>query len=102
MPGWLALMIDRNELDLDGRDGQMFRTKAVETRAELLQLLEDGLKRSRASLQNTTEEHLMTPWRLVMGGRALNEGTPVHEDCQRRLEPYGSPPRTVDGAPAAQ
>jgi uncharacterized damage-inducible protein DinB len=74
MPGWLALMVERNELNLDGPEGQTFRTKAVETQAELLQLLEDGLKKSRAALEKTTEEHLMTPWRLVMGGRVLNEG----------------------------
>ena len=74
MPGWLALMVERNELNLDGPEGQTFRTKAVETQAELLRLLEDGLKKSRAALESTTEEHLMTPWRLVMGGRVLNEG----------------------------
>lgn len=73
MPGWLALMIDRDELDLDG-SGKSFRTKPVETRAELLALLEEGLAASRLSLENTTDEHLMTTWRLKMGGRILAEG----------------------------
>jgi len=27
MPGWLALMIDRDELDLNGAEGETFRTK---------------------------------------------------------------------------
>ena len=71
MPGWLALMIDRDELDLNGPEGETFRTKVVETRAELLKMLEDGLGKSRAALEKTTEEHLMTPWKLVMQGQVL-------------------------------
>jgi uncharacterized damage-inducible protein DinB len=74
MPGWLHFMIDRDELDLDGPSGQTFRTKAVETRAELLTLLDEGLAKSRGALENTTEEHLMTSWRLTMGGKVLTEG----------------------------
>lgn len=38
MPGWPAFMIDREQLDLNDPSGATFRTKAVETRAELLNL----------------------------------------------------------------
>ena len=74
MPGWISLMIDRDELDLDGPVGQTFRTQAVETRAELLALLDAGVGKSRRSLMEVTEEHLMQPWRLVMNGNVLSEG----------------------------
>jgi uncharacterized damage-inducible protein DinB len=74
MPGWLALMIDLDELDLDSPLGQGFRTMPKETRAELLQALDKGLAKSRTSLEKTTEEHLMTPWKLVMKGQTLMEG----------------------------
>jgi uncharacterized damage-inducible protein DinB len=74
MPGWPAFMIDREELDLDDPSGATFRTKAVDSRAELLRLLDEGLGRSRKALQNTTEEHLLTPWRLMMGNQVLTEG----------------------------
>jgi uncharacterized damage-inducible protein DinB len=73
MPGWLELMIDRDVLDLDDPSGN-FRTKPVTTRAELLQLVDDGLAKSRKALENTTDDHLMTPWKLVMGGQVLTEG----------------------------
>jgi hypothetical protein len=73
MPGWPALMIDHDELDLDG-SGKSFRTGPVATRAELLTLLENGLAKSRKALENTTEEHLMTTWRLKMGDQVLTEG----------------------------
>lgn len=73
MPGWIAMMIENDETDLDAKDAS-FRTKSVATRAELLTLLEDGLQKSRRALQNTTEEHLLKPWRLKMGGQILTEG----------------------------
>lgn len=73
MPGWAAMIIDQDITDIDGADAG-FRTRAVDSRAELLRLLDDGLAKSRRALQNTTEEHLMKPWRLKMGGQILTEG----------------------------
>jgi uncharacterized damage-inducible protein DinB len=73
MPGWVTLMIERDELNLDAPENEGLKTKPVATRAELLQLLDGGVARSCAALQGTTEEHLMKPWRLVLGGRVLNE-----------------------------
>ena len=74
MPGWLDFMITRDELDLNGPAGQTFQTRAVETRAELMRLLEESAARSREALARTTDEHLMTSWRLVMHGQVLSEG----------------------------
>jgi uncharacterized damage-inducible protein DinB len=73
MPGWVAMMIEHDELDLDGA-GKSFRTQAVESRAELLEQLETAMQASRKALEGTTEAHLMQPWRLVMGGQVLSEG----------------------------
>jgi len=71
MPGWIALMIDHDELDLDG-SGKSFRTQPVETRAELLALLDKGLADSRHALEHTTDEHLRKPWKLCMGPQVLS------------------------------
>jgi uncharacterized damage-inducible protein DinB len=73
MPGWPALMIDRDELDLDDPSGS-FRTKPIASRAELLDALEGGLAASRAALEATTEAHLMTCWQLKAGSQVLTEG----------------------------
>jgi uncharacterized damage-inducible protein DinB len=73
MPGWVAMIIDQDVTDIDGADGG-FRTRAVESRAELLRLLDEGLAKSRRALENTTEEHLMKSWKLVFGGQVLTEG----------------------------
>jgi uncharacterized damage-inducible protein DinB len=73
MPGWITMVVNQDLTDIDGADSH-FRTRSVESRAELLRLLEDGLAKSRAALQGTTEEHLMKPWGLRMGGQILTQG----------------------------
>lgn len=73
MPGWVATMIENDETDLNGA-GSTLRTKSVGSRAELLAQLDEGLAKSRKALENTTEEHLLKPWRLRMGEQVLTEG----------------------------
>ncbi|HEY4380685.1 MAG TPA: DinB family protein [Acidobacteriaceae bacterium] len=70
MPGWPAFMIERDELDLN--DGA-FRTKNIENRDELLRLLDEGVAESRKALENTTEQHMMSCWRLKAGEQVLTE-----------------------------
>jgi len=73
MPGWVAMIIQHEVTDIDGADAG-FRTRSVDSRAELLRLLDEGLSKSRRALEHTTEEHLMKPWALKMGGQILTEG----------------------------
>ncbi|HEU5402177.1 MAG TPA: hypothetical protein VFU86_12520 [Terriglobales bacterium] len=73
MPGWAEFMIDRDELDLGGPEGEKFKTRTFGTRDEMLKAFEEGLAGSRRALQNTTEEHLLKPWRFAMGGQTLFE-----------------------------
>jgi len=71
MPGWVATMIETDELDLNG-NGKSLRTKPVQTGDELLALLNEGLSKSCKALQRTTEEHLLKPWKLTMGPQVLS------------------------------
>jgi uncharacterized damage-inducible protein DinB len=73
MPGWVPLMIERDELNLDDPSSQQFRPKAVNTKAELVRQLEEGVAKARTSLENTTDAHLMKPWKFTMGGRVVNQ-----------------------------
>ena len=68
------LMIELDELDLDSPSGASFRTRPAASRADLLQQLDEGLARSRKALENTSEVHLNTTWRLKMGDQVLTEG----------------------------
>jgi uncharacterized damage-inducible protein DinB len=71
MPGWAAFMIEQDLLDLDDPSSEEFKTKAVASKAELLKVFDVGLARARKALEDTTDEHLMKPWRFAMGGRVL-------------------------------
>jgi uncharacterized damage-inducible protein DinB len=74
MAGWVSFMIETDGIDFTDPSSEGFKTKAVQSRAELLQLLEKGSTDSRKSLEKTTDEHLMKPWAFKMGGKAVSEG----------------------------
>lgn len=78
MPGWIVLMIERDDLNLDDPASKKFRTRPVATRAELVRLLDESVAAAHNALSQTTEAHLMKPWRLVFGGRVLME-QPRHQ-----------------------
>lgn len=73
MPGWPWLMLSSDALDLNAPESEVFRTKPMNSRVELLAALEEGLEKSRKALEETTEEHLMTHWKLVMQGQVLSD-----------------------------
>ena len=73
MPGWVAMMIRTDELDFNPPGGDPVRTSVREGRAALLASLDEAVARAREALQGTTDEHLMTNWRILSGGRLIQE-----------------------------
>lgn len=73
MPGWIDMMVSQDSLDLNPPGGQGGRPPVPETVEALLQALDEGLAKSREALKNTTDEHLMTPWQLLVGGNVVME-----------------------------
>lgn len=73
MLGWIALMIDRDELNLDAADSDRFRTRPLAGKAELVASLDSAVADAKRALQSTTDEHLATPWAFKMGGKAVSE-----------------------------
>jgi uncharacterized damage-inducible protein DinB len=73
MPGWISLMIETDELNLDKPESQRFRAKAQESMADLLKLADESKAKSEAALRGTNEDYLGKAWKFVMGGRVLNE-----------------------------
>ncbi len=74
MPGWIAMMIDTDELNFDDPSSERFRTKPVATKAELLELCENGVADARRALKATSDAHLEKSWAFKMGGQAVSEG----------------------------
>jgi uncharacterized damage-inducible protein DinB len=74
MPSWLTMMIERDELDLNppGGGSSSFQ-RPLRTNEELLKALEDGVAGARAALEQTTDEHMAKPWRLLVAGNVVAE-----------------------------
>ncbi len=77
MPSWLALAINQDELDLNPPSGPRYKPEPMRTSADLVKGLEKAVAGARQALQSTTDEHLMKPWRLLVGGQTVME-TPRH------------------------
>ena len=73
MPSWVAMAIDQDELDLSPPGGSGQRPPSAGTRGELLKAHEESVLKAKTSLRKTTDEHLMTPWRLLVGGKVVME-----------------------------
>ncbi len=73
MPGWVAFMIEGDELNFEDPSADNFRTRAVNTSAELMALLDEGFAKAKRALEGTDEQHLHGRWRLMSGNRVLAE-----------------------------
>jgi len=71
MPGWIEMMINRDELDFSAPDRP--RTPEIKTREELLRTFSECLEKARKALEATTDEHLLKPWRFRAGAHVLSE-----------------------------
>src|SRR6266550_3518147 len=69
MPSWIATMIEKDELDIGAGAGASSPTG---TNRELIELFEKSIATARRALSGTTDEHLMTLWRLRYGDRILS------------------------------
>lgn len=68
MFGWIALMIDREFLDLAGGGGP-----SASMGSERLDLFDKSVADARRALSGTTDDHLTKPWQLRMGETVLDE-----------------------------
>jgi uncharacterized damage-inducible protein DinB len=76
MPGWIAMMIDDDELDLSPPGGSDERPKLATTGPELTAALDDELAKSLAALSRVDDERLLTTnWRLLVAGNVVAEAT---------------------------
>ena len=68
MFGWIAMMIEKDHLDLaaGGRP-------SASTGADRLALFDKSVADARRALSGTSDEHLMQPWQLRMGDKVLDE-----------------------------
>ena len=84
IPSWLALEITKDELDVAPAKGSNLEQKRMETSDALIEGLDKAAADARSALQKTTDEHLMTSWRLLARGQVVAEA-PRHVMIQDTL-----------------
>ena len=75
IPMWLTMEINQDELDVAPAEGKGMKREPKKTSAEMVQALEDTARDARSALENTTDEHLNTKWKLLARGQVVWEGT---------------------------
>lgn len=73
IPSWIAMAIVQDELDLNPPGGSGNRPTSYATTQELLQAHDEAVAKARAALRDTTDDHLLTSWQLLVGGRVVME-----------------------------
>ena len=81
MPSWLAMGVTLNELDVAPASGSAMSPEKLETSDALVKALDKSAVDARAVLSGTTDDFLMTPWRLLARGQVVME-TPRWEMIQ--------------------
>jgi len=73
MPSWIAMAVNQDELDLYPPGKPKSPPPNWKSRKELIDLLDTNVAQAREALKKTNDEHLMTMWRLLVGGRVVSE-----------------------------
>ena len=73
IPTWITMEIKQDELDVAPADGSRTKQAPKETSETLLQALDEAAAGARATLEQTSDEHLMTSWKLLARGNVVLE-----------------------------
>jgi len=73
IPLWVAMEINQDELDVAPSDGGKMEQKRMDRSDKLLKALDKAAADARLALKKTTDEHLMTNWRLLARGKVVME-----------------------------
>jgi len=71
IPDWAEKSIQTDELDIAPPGAPPHRPEPPKSRKDILDQFEKNLGAARAALSSTNDDHLMKPWTLKMGGKAL-------------------------------
>jgi uncharacterized damage-inducible protein DinB len=74
IPTWIAMEINQDELDVAPKEGGQ-KPHMMHTSDEYLAALDSAVSAARAALTGTTDDHLLTNWRLLAGGTVVMEAT---------------------------
>ena len=73
MLGWIDTMVNQDGLDFAPKGGSAYKPQELRTSRELVEALDGAVAKARSALSGTTDEHLMTTWKLLAGGVQISE-----------------------------
>ncbi|HEY2907206.1 MAG TPA: DinB family protein [Vicinamibacterales bacterium] len=74
MPSWIGMIVRQDQLDVRPPAGSSnIDQRPLRTSRELVEAHDQGVKDARAALAGVTDDQLMKPWRLLAGGKVMNE-----------------------------
>jgi uncharacterized damage-inducible protein DinB len=71
IPDWAVKAITLDELDLAPPGAAPYKPPVLTSTAQILAEYDKNIAAAKAALAGTTDEHLMKPWSLKMGGKTL-------------------------------
>jgi len=69
--GWTVYTIDRDSLDIAPVGEGPFRVPPVNSTEEALAVFDKNVAAAREALAGASDEHLLKPWSLLMGGKTI-------------------------------
>jgi uncharacterized damage-inducible protein DinB len=73
IPSWVAMTATIEQFDIKPVGGPSFNPGRLDTIDGLLTALDKSAAEARTALQNATDEHLQTTWRLLESGKTVME-----------------------------
>jgi uncharacterized damage-inducible protein DinB len=73
IPDWVAMQVSMDELDVAPAGGSTMKREPKKTSAALVQALDKAAAAARSALEQTTDSHLQTTWRLKARGNVVQE-----------------------------
>ncbi len=70
-PGWTLPTIERESLDLASPSASRFQPSTANSRQEMLEKFDNEVAAARAAIAGASDEHLLKPWSLLMGGKMI-------------------------------
>ncbi len=73
LPSWIVFTVNQDELDIRPPGGKPYSMPEWSTARDLVEMHDAGVAQAREALEKTTDEHLLKPWRFLVGGRVMAE-----------------------------
>ena len=73
MPSWIGMIVNQDQLDLNPPAGSEYRQAELRSGCELAEAHDAHVAKARETLANTSDDHLMKSWKLIVGGRVVSD-----------------------------